>query len=350
MKYFLALVTLLFVITCHQSHAQYAISGQLDTPDHPKKIYLSLLDFDEQRLMAEEQVISSTLTDSLGVFNFEGQLLSNKHGLYRIHSNLEEGTRGLDFAEKQNLKNFHNFIFSNQDTIVFKKNRRHWFSSNSNTNPVDKEWQSFQSYATQLEKELATTTNMELRQQSAFQMLSQLKSYASRQKSHPLVKLLLISNVTEKTLKQDFMTNGAFYLQLQDQLNHYYDYDSYANQYKEFITDLSKTKTRLQLETYKNFVYGLSVFCLLLIATVVYLKVQLKKAKTNDINADTLYLTNQEKRIAELIIQGKTNKDIASELFISLSTVKTHIRNLYGKLEISNREELTAKFKNHPRD
>lgn len=63
-----------------------------------------------------------------------------------------------------------------------------------------------------------------------------------------------------------------------------------------------------------------------------------------------LTLTNQEEKIAKLILENKLNKEIADELFISLSTVKTHIRNLYAKLNVANRHELANKFKNHPWD
>lgn len=37
---------------------------------------------------------------------------------------------------------------------------------------------------------------------------------------------------------------------------------------------------------------------------------------------------------------GKSNNEIAEQHFISLSTVKTHINNIYKKLNISSREEL----------
>ncbi|HDZ13708.1 MAG TPA: response regulator transcription factor [Pricia sp.] len=37
-------------------------------------------------------------------------------------------------------------------------------------------------------------------------------------------------------------------------------------------------------------------------------------------------------------------KEIANELFISLSTVKTHITNIYGKLKVSGRQELLRRF------
>ena len=51
-------------------------------------------------------------------------------------------------------------------------------------------------------------------------------------------------------------------------------------------------------------------------------------------------LTNREQEVTELIYQGKSNKDIAETLFLSESTVKTHIYNIFRKLEAKNRIEV----------
>tara|TARA_Y100001001_G_scaffold162729_1_gene189995 strand:+ start:1744 stop:2430 length:687 start_codon:yes stop_codon:yes gene_type:complete len=51
-------------------------------------------------------------------------------------------------------------------------------------------------------------------------------------------------------------------------------------------------------------------------------------------------LSKQETLVRNLILQGKSNKEIATELFISLSTVKTHITNIYSKMNVANRREL----------
>lgn len=51
-------------------------------------------------------------------------------------------------------------------------------------------------------------------------------------------------------------------------------------------------------------------------------------------------LTDQEKKVLELLISEKTNKEIASALFINLSTVKTHINNIYRKLGIKRRSNI----------
>lgn len=55
--------------------------------------------------------------------------------------------------------------------------------------------------------------------------------------------------------------------------------------------------------------------------------------------------TNQEQKILTLIEVGKTNKEIAGELFIEVSTVKSHINKLYTKLDVKNRKSAIAKAK-----
>ncbi len=51
-------------------------------------------------------------------------------------------------------------------------------------------------------------------------------------------------------------------------------------------------------------------------------------------------LTVREREVLMLIAEGKSNKDIAEELFISIKTVKTHVSNLLMKLEVEDRTQL----------
>jgi len=51
-------------------------------------------------------------------------------------------------------------------------------------------------------------------------------------------------------------------------------------------------------------------------------------------------LTKRQKQVFELILQNKSNKQISQELFIELSTLKTHINKIYKTLEIKNRKEV----------
>ncbi|MCL5115708.1 MAG: helix-turn-helix transcriptional regulator [Firmicutes bacterium] len=61
-------------------------------------------------------------------------------------------------------------------------------------------------------------------------------------------------------------------------------------------------------------------------------------------NPDTFFdrakLTPQERRIVQLLMQGKSNQAILQELYVSINTLKTHLKNIYRKTETKNRHEL----------
>ena len=50
-------------------------------------------------------------------------------------------------------------------------------------------------------------------------------------------------------------------------------------------------------------------------------------------------LSLREREIFDLIVCGKSNKEIACDVNISVNTVKFHVKNIYGKLDIKSRKE-----------
>ncbi len=55
-------------------------------------------------------------------------------------------------------------------------------------------------------------------------------------------------------------------------------------------------------------------------------------------------LTDREKQIAEKIVEGLRNREIAEKLFLSERTVKSHINRIFRKLEVTNRSQLVSLF------
>ncbi len=53
-------------------------------------------------------------------------------------------------------------------------------------------------------------------------------------------------------------------------------------------------------------------------------------------------LTDSERRVADLAADGKTNREIAGELFVTVKTVEVHLSSAYRKLGISGRRQLAA--------
>ncbi|KWX76547.1 hypothetical protein AML91_10065 [Paenibacillus jilunlii] len=53
-------------------------------------------------------------------------------------------------------------------------------------------------------------------------------------------------------------------------------------------------------------------------------------------------ISPREEEVLELIILGKTNKEIASALFISEHTVKNHLSRIFNKMNVTDRSQIIA--------
>lgn len=152
------------------------------------------------------------------------------------------------------------------------------------------------------------------------------------------VKLISIKELeAKKLLDLDIEKNKEFYVYLLDELK---KSDINPNEYLFLENKLSKLiinvlETKYAYSKWLNIILGISLVGLL----IFFLNSKRKKVTVSS-------LSKQETTVKNLILKGKSNKEIANELFISLSTVKTHITNIYHKLNISNRAELTLRFKN----
>ncbi|GAB5554221.1 MAG: response regulator transcription factor [Saprospiraceae bacterium] len=55
-------------------------------------------------------------------------------------------------------------------------------------------------------------------------------------------------------------------------------------------------------------------------------------------------LSNREIEVLQLISAGYSNQEIADQLYVSLSTVKTHVSNLFSKLDVQRRTQAVKKM------
>lgn len=63
-----------------------------------------------------------------------------------------------------------------------------------------------------------------------------------------------------------------------------------------------------------------------------------RPGKTDGIGLESL--TERELQVARLVVDRKTNPEIAAELFLSQKTVETHLRNIFRKVGVSSRVAL----------
>lgn len=60
-------------------------------------------------------------------------------------------------------------------------------------------------------------------------------------------------------------------------------------------------------------------------------------------------MTPTEVEVARAVGAGLSNQQVADRLFVSVATVKTHLRHVFGKLSIDNRAQLVAVVAVHDR-
>ncbi|CAM3802452.1 helix-turn-helix domain-containing protein [Alicyclobacillus pomorum] len=63
----------------------------------------------------------------------------------------------------------------------------------------------------------------------------------------------------------------------------------------------------------------------------------------NDMRVKSL-LTNREREVFELLVQDKTTKEIAAQLFVSEKTVRNHISNVMKKLNVKGRSQAVVEL------
>jgi DNA-binding CsgD family transcriptional regulator len=65
----------------------------------------------------------------------------------------------------------------------------------------------------------------------------------------------------------------------------------------------------------------------------------------NEEELKKLGLSQRETEVLELIVKGQSNAEIAATLFLSVSTIKTHVSNVFVKLDVKNRTQAAEKAK-----
>ena len=159
--------------------------------------------------------------------------------------------------------------------------------------------------------------------------------------------LYALYHIEEK--EPDFLRNSAFYFRFQDKLHGQFPQNLYTNQYDELLVNLVGFRDMVceipgvspKWKDYLILIQGGVILLLLLLLFVNSVKKKNGRQQAKNGSHKLLYekLTNKEMEILKLIAESKSNKEIASELFIELSTVKTHLNSIYKQLKVQNRKE-----------
>lgn len=118
------------------------------------------------------------------------------------------------------------------------------------------------------------------------------------------------------------------------------------------LIQFSKYQLFVKYISFEVFV-GLLAICFTVVGVFFGLKLTKPKVEERVLTGDDIDdgelssfgLSNRELEILNQINLGKSNQEIADQLFISLSTVKSHVSKLYSKLDVKNRVQAIQKAK-----
>lgn len=301
-KYSFLLVLLCFATSLF---AQSDISGFVPSEyDDEKLEKIDLIQVQDD----STKVVTSTSIDEKGYFHFRFKL--NKQPKFYYLSIDDHIIRSKQFFIKNN------------DTLFFSKSTPPLseYTSNSLSDIELRKLQSFQT---------------KIREKKKY--LDEIRTYSKDSLQILAVKLISIKELEKKQLlDKDIALNKKYYSVLLVELK-----ESEINPQEYLFLELRLTELQV-LEVNENFTYSkwMNILLILLVIALVFYMMKYRQPKQVKV-----LLSKQEQIIRDMILKEKSNKEIASELFISVSTVKTHITSIYQKLQVSNRGDLILKFK-----
>ncbi|WP_234859525.1 response regulator transcription factor [Aquimarina aquimarini] len=353
MKFYFLIVYCIVLTIPKIASSQYEFSGYVDKKNWAGDVYLSLIeDYRQLSGVYPEQIIAKTTSDSTGYFSFIGDNLPVQNHMYRIHIEAcsENDKKPIHFNgicpdSKEVL-----FIANNTDilTLPFSFDNEMFckiVSDNEKSNAFIK----VDSIINDMRFAFASYRSNTNRKINTKKWFTTLHKYVKDQ-NEPLTELYVHAFLSDKAnnlyayyLKD--LKKNTYYDHLAERLEQEYPNSTYTEQYK---AELASDKFLINSKEGTSNISWLWLVLLLLILSVLINIFQLLKYRKNK-NLEGITeknLTQQEQKVLNLILADKTNKEIASTMFVSISTIKTHINNLYKKLGVRTRNEVKSMYIN----
>lgn len=335
-----------FLLLSQVAFSQYQFDGYANKDSQNNSVYLSVIeDFRKISGVFPEQILAKASLDSTGYFIFNGDNLPLQNRIYRIH---------IDTCEEseQNTTHFSGHCVNSKEIVFIADNNsllsfpfsfeNEIFCKVDSNNEKANVFLKIDSLKNDMRFAFGTYRSEANRKINSKKWFSTLQNFGESLEE-PLAELYIYSFLSNRSNNlysyylKDLKEND-YYPNLLVRLKDKYPNSQYAVQYEnELEADLfivNNDKSNL----FPWWVYVL-IFILILSVFINFLLFK-KNKNLNNHQSGIKKLTKQEQNILNLILQDKSNKEIASEIFVSVSTVKTHINNLYKKLNVSSREEV----------
>jgi DNA-binding CsgD family transcriptional regulator len=316
------LLGLLFCSACNlciSSESVGYIKGTLLLDESlERKIYISLIaSFEKENAVSESMIIKSSLIDSLGRFSVNLDNLPDGWCLLRLHI-VKKGNPPASLIIGGLDENYY-FIIANRISKIELHNTT--------------------------EKPIFSNLSISgAPYMNTVKYITKLAHYPdSLNFENSLVEKEFFEEVVSDKLKAvaDTCKNLLVSLYALNQIDFYSDYAKDPAFYRSFYTKWKDEKSpyleslKRKIPMARNSLWPYLLLLLVVGAGFILARTLIRDGKGRKIKK----LSVQERRIFELLQKRATNQEIADELNIELSTVKSHVSNIFSKLKISSRKD-----------
>lgn len=341
---------LCLLASCSSVFGQYQFTGQVDKSQWQGNVYLSLVeDYRKTAGIHTEQIVHSAATDSLGFFRLQGNNLPEQSRIYKLHiDNCDEGQNtAKHFLGHCEYSVEIPFIASAKDTLHFPGSfDSQTFCSIVSSDERNRALLKIDSLKEAFAFNLSSTTSPAAMKLNAKKWITTFKTY-SKELDDPLAQVYTYAFISNRTgylypYYIEDLKSSSFYEELEQELEEQYPSSPYTLQYRnEFTADRTLVGSFQKASAPSMWLYAvLGIGAISILLNLVFFQKLRKTKQGRHLNKESL--TAQEQKIVTAILEEKSNKEIAAAMHISLSTVKTHINNIYKKLQVSSRQELKA--------
>ena len=303
--------------------------------------YLSVIhSFDDLNTASYDFLRYQVEIDSMGYFEINDMELADEDRLYRLHI-CKKGDPVSTIIIGGQEENFIHFMMNKKSDVTLVQHDH--LPGIQHCKIKGHLTESSLTKLFELQKKLNTPPELPSAQNRSFikkQVLNDFQSIADTA-SNTVIRLLALHFIQESFASLDHLPlmeridNG---LTISDYSSPYYK--SFANQLS--FLQFQSNKTSNSWGGWLKWFGLVSLFAL--IASFLWQKNKGQTESKKEDNTKTVQsLSNQEKRVFNLLKKGKSNKEISSELHIEVSTVKSHLNKIYSRLGVKSRKDIVGK-------
>ena len=358
---FIVLIVFICLGSNNKSYA-YKISGTLkNTSCYYPRIYLEVIkNIDGFYSSNYQNFITSAPIEKDGHFTIAGVELPEQALFYRLYLCLDSGTRSSIITGSD--RNYFNLIVDNKSdlNIYCDDFCKPYFQIIIDNSVANKNVIALQNLLNTYDS-LNNHNNSDSRKQFIrITKYDALKHFADTTSS--LLSGLWALQEMSTCIDSSFYKEEGFMLSLVDKFHKKGDSSSYANQLLEKFYQKKSVPNTDQATHNVNYTAILLVLLFLSIVLNIILALKIKKKPTSSIEPSKQLelttrddsenenhvksliekLTIKEREILKMVDEGLSNKEIADRLNVEVSTIKTHISNIYQKTEIKSRREVAG--------